>query len=754
VWFLKEIGKPEAFFEKGKLFVKNKFWEVIHDPEKGGCITGIRFFNGSNRNILLKPISSYFGSFWDTLNDKATINLVEQSNCLVVQVNGELKDVNEFTTSGIKYSYSYEYREGHIKITKEYSLEKGIAGISEVGIGCMDIVPELNNFAARSSHVNADKILASCAAVWGTINFDDKVSFEEKYIPLYMAVFRKGVEGIEFLPGYDLEEWTKQLLDSKDQGEFQIRGKSNPKCVQIIIEPFNAIVTGSSGIRLSGQYTFSYYLGLPMIPEKVPQKYMHMSFNNHPWPSDEDIRKWAYSGVNVVRLHNDYHPSGDFWHDGSWPPYDEKGMAELKRVINTCHRYGIKIVPYFSLFEINPKSDGFANGYVLWRRTVDDKGSLIETYPPNWYFGFGMCLSSGWKDFLKRYVKKVVKTLGFDGVYYDYAQYWPCNNKLHSKGWHSIIGDIIEFLEYTRSLIGEDGIMLLHQSGWAPCVLIENYADGHIMFEDCVHWKEIPPLEEFPPNTLHLTFMNVAPKIPCLIVGVSDRVKGAWDLCAKCSVIGAFPHGGLGPEAEPVLTLFEVFRAFDLSKFKFKNHTMRYIKTDKDAVKGAIYFNQDRVLVVLSNVRDEPTGFKWTVDLKRLGWNPSQKYHVIGSLGEPIEILGGKVLISNGVKDYLEGLRFKIYSIVRYRKAEKYVLYNTRSWIEKCADGVLTVETKGPTGQKATLKFRSPERPKEVRINSNLLREKDWCWDGITKIGIVKYMYVDTLKTVTTIQIL
>jgi len=743
--------KLEAeFVEKEKLIVRSRFWEVVHDPKKGGCIVSIKFFNGSNRNILLRPISSHFGSFWDVLNDQATIKLTEKDDRVIATVNGELKDVNNYTKSGIKYEYVYEYREGHVKITRKYSFEKGIAGIWEIGIGCMDIVPELNNFAARPSHVSADKFHMTCAAIWGEVDFNDKVAFEEKNIPMYMAVFQKGVEGIEFVPGYNLEEWTKQLIDGKDYGRFQIRGESNPKRVRLVIEPFSSRVASYRGIQLSGQYTFSSYLGLPMIPEKVPRKYMHMAFNNHPWPSEEDIRKWAYSGVNVVRLHNDYHPSGDFWHDGSWPPYDEKGMAELKRVIDTCHKYGIKIVPYFSLYEINPKSDAFADGYITWRRTVDERGSLIETYPPHHYYGFGMCLSSGWKDFLKGYVKKVIKTLGFDGVYYDYSHYWACNNKLHSKGYHSIIDDVIDFLEYTRKLIGKDGVMLLHQSGWFPCVLIENYADGHIMFEDNVHWKQIPPLEEFPPNTMHLTFMNVAPKIPCPIVGVPDRIKGSWDFCAKCSMVGAFPYWGLGPEAEPMLALFEAFRAFDLSQFKFKDYSRGYVKTDNDAVKGAVYFNEDRVLVVLANVQDKSVEkFKWTVDLKRIGWDPSLEYHVTGSLGEPIQILKGNKLVEEGVEDSLDGFRFKVYAVVKYRKDEKYVLYNTRSWNETYAEGELTVETKGPIGQKATLKFYSPKKPKEVRVDSKPLNPKDWSWDETTKIGTVKYTYANTEATVT-----
>jgi hypothetical protein len=31
-------------------------------------------------------------------------------------------------------------------------------------------------------------------------------------------------------------------------------------------------------------------------------------------------------------------------------------MAELKRVIASCHRYKIDVVPYFSIHEFHPKS--------------------------------------------------------------------------------------------------------------------------------------------------------------------------------------------------------------------------------------------------------------------------------------------------------------------------------------------------------------------------------------------------------------
>lgn len=736
-------GVKAEYDESGRLLVKSRFWQVLHDPEKGGCITEIRFYNGSNKNILMNPISSHFGTFWDVLDDRATINLAEEGQNIVVRVTGGLKDKNGHTASGIKFEYTHEYGEGHVKVARKYHFEKEVE-IPEVGIGCMDIIPELRDFAARPSHVSAGDTYRTSVASWGEVDFGDRVAFEEKNIPMYMAVFRRGVEGIEFLPGADLEEWSKPIGE-KGRGRFQIWGGSNPKSIRMIIEPLISRTGAHGGVRMSGECTFASYMGLPKIPEKVPRKYMHMAFGNHPWPSDDEIRKWAYSGVTIVRLHNDYHPSGDFWHDGSWPPYDEKGMAELRRVIDTCHRYGVKVVPYFSLYEINPKSDAFAGGYVEWRRTIDERATLIETYPPTHYYGFGMCLKSGWKEFLKGYVRKVVKTLGFDGIYYDYSQYWFCNNNLHGKGDHTSVEGLIDFMEYTRGLLGEDGVMLLHQSGWWPSVLVENYADGHIMFEDNVEWHEIPDIEGLPPNASHLTFMNVAPKIPCPIVGVPDRVKGAWDLSAKCSVLGAFPWG-IGPESRPFLELFEAFRAFDLSQFRFTDYTVGYVKVDDAAIKGAVYYNNERVLVVLANVRGERAqGFKWALDLQGVGLEPSQRYDVTGSSGNPILQVEGRDLVKGVIEDSLDGFRIKVYSVTRRHDDRKYVLHNTRAWTEDLTEMKLVIKTKGPMGQRSNLKFRSPAKPKEVKVGTRALKDaKEWMWDETAKIGTVIYDYVDT----------
>ncbi|MCD6562682.1 MAG: hypothetical protein J7K23_02045 [Thermoproteales archaeon] len=731
-----------VFLGDGRLRVSNGFWEVVHDSGRGGCITDIRFIYGSGKNLLVDPIISYFGEYMDVFDDSAVLQVVkEDSKSVVVYVNGVLKNKDK-RDLGIRYEYVYEYRNEYVKIIRKYMFDKGIAGIWRVGVGCFSVRSELNEYAVRSSHIYDSSRSRVCPAKWGRTR--PGTEYRECNIPLYVALFDRGMEGIEFLPGSDLSEWFSQLVDEPNNALFEIRNDGDR--VGVVLEPFRSRIGGYSGILLSGTYVFTTYIGLPNIRKFMPRRYMHLMFTNHPWPSDEEIREWAYRGVTVVRLHNDYHPSGDFWHDGSWPPYDEYGMRELRRVIDTCHQYGIRIVPYFSLAELNPKSDAFADGYIVWRRSVDGRNTIIETGPPSRYYGFMMCLKSGWKDFLKKYVRKVVETLGFDGVYYDYAHYWYCDNKLHSKSPHTAVDDLFDFLEWTRELVKKrDGVLLLHASAWVPSIIVENFADGHIMFEDQVRHEDIPDLEDFHP---HILFMNVAPKIPCPITAAIQKHgdDALWELCAKSILLGVFPHGRMH---ESLLSLFESFRAFDLGKFRFAPYMAGYVKTDNDAVKGAVYYNDDMMLVVLANIDGGLKRFRWKLDVKGLGFGGVDKFFLVDSLGKSIRIVDLDMLTDDGIEDSLDGFRFRVYVLRRFRE-ERIVLFNTRSWCEEFVDGRLVVRSSGPEGQRAVLKIYSPDRPKRVELNSNILEEgESWRWDPSMRVCIINYRYRNTGETVT-----
>jgi hypothetical protein len=117
--------------------------------------------------------------------------------------------------------------------------------------------------------------------------------------------------------------------------------------------------------------------------------------NRGEWVSEEEIRQNAELGVVTMTLHNDgdVNHDGLYWHDGSWPPYPADQMKKMAQVIENCHKYGIKTVPYFSNEELNQVTKEFKEHGEEWGSKPDDQGNLR----PNYNYGALMCVrSSGW----------------------------------------------------------------------------------------------------------------------------------------------------------------------------------------------------------------------------------------------------------------------------------------------------------------------------------------------------------------------
>ena len=103
-------------------------------------------------------------------------------------------------------------------------------------------------------------------------------------------------------------------------------------------------------VNLHGNYKLQYYIGLPFVKDlaTVGSPYFH-------WRPTADGRAMLNSSDG--QSGHKGHPlpqritqeTDPFWHDGIYPPYDPASMAELKRTIDTCHRLGMKIIPYVSV---------------------------------------------------------------------------------------------------------------------------------------------------------------------------------------------------------------------------------------------------------------------------------------------------------------------------------------------------------------------------------------------------------------------
>ena len=82
-----------------------------------------------------------------------------------------------------------------------------------------------------------------------------------------------------------------------------------------------------------------------------------------------------------------------------------------------------------------------------------------------------MCLRSGWLDYLKLSIDRVLKNHPLDGVYYDWNVALYCENPLHEgkapanrpRG-HWDMDELLDLMEWTRQRVGPDGLVIIHNT--------------------------------------------------------------------------------------------------------------------------------------------------------------------------------------------------------------------------------------------------------------------------------------------------
>ena len=130
--------------------------------------------------------------------------------------------------------------------------------------------------------------------------------------------------------------------------------------------------------------------------------------------SDDEIADLSRAGYNLII-------GGVNWRSGEYIPDNE---SEAKRVISTCHKYGMKIIPHVSLMDLNEDTEAFEEQGPEWR---------IEPVVEHEYETHLMCPGAeGWREYWRQQVDRIVEDYGFDGIYLDF---WydklACRNPRH-----------------------------------------------------------------------------------------------------------------------------------------------------------------------------------------------------------------------------------------------------------------------------------------------------------------------------------
>jgi hypothetical protein len=597
-----------------RVTVTSPYWEVSFDLRNGGVLDRIVFPHGSGKNLVVTPFRSYVNQ-WSDANAPAT---EVKSSCdgqiATLVFTGRMGAAGR-EPGPIAFETTWTLSGFVVRADHKLSVPADLQ-TSAIGIGSGAVRSDLSEYGLRVGPADDPDRNKQSPASFGKAGEADRILIAEHHAPLYMMLFDRGVEGLDFLTGSDLGTWESGPARRPGLGRYEARRAGDR--IEIAREPLRV----PDPVRVGkGDYVFSYYLGLPRIVEKSNRKWRHLSFGNHPFPSDAEVERWATDGVNIVRLHNDYSEDGNFWHGAAWPPYDEKGMTELRRVIAACRRNRIQVVPYFSIHEFHPEADGYKTHETEWKRANDQAGTVYHNAAGKGEFGAQMCPHSGWLDRRKRDIERAYRELGFDGIYYDWTGALACNNKAHGTGLHTGADGIVDLLAWTRRLIAPGGPLIVHIYGQMPSITIENFGDLIVNMEEITDDEQLMKIRDIPLPTV---LAESIPRSPCPPYRADRSLERNRNNIAQLIVLGMFPWTSpLESEAQQAtLNLFRTFRPYRLEDMRFRNALSGAVRTAWPDVYGALYSGSEQALAVVSNTSSaKRKNVVWTVKPELLGFH-------------------------------------------------------------------------------------------------------------------------------------
>lgn len=634
--------------EQRTITVRNPFYSITHSLDRGGTISDVRCHRGSDRNLLMGPCSGNVrladGAVCSADHDhQSQVSVDREGDDLILTFEGLLRD-SEGRDCGIAYRDVYRHRWGHVRIDKRLRFSSAMR-VSGLCVHSWVVRPELTHFGIRPGATQEPSTWTGAFGVcrWGRFSpgsaFD--TPWQSRFVPRYVCCANPGREGIEWFVGSDLSQWDYQLAAAPGHGSFNLAPQTQPPAVALSVCPLDV---PRGGVTLSGDYTFRAYLGVPIISGQANKLFLHRSFNRKNWPGEEQIKAWADGGVGSIHFHHDGDSFRDglFWRDGAYPPFEPEDMARYDRVIADCHRHGIRVATYFSNKELHPTVPAYEQSGAQWARLPDSTWEQLHNAYSGDEYGAQMCLRSGWADFHKEYIDKVLSHHDLDGTYYDWNAALYCHNTRHVAGrekdeqvagigdWaHSPAGhwdmdELLDLMAWTRRRVGSDGLMIIHNT-MVPMAATENYADSVVAME----WgyaklaSGAPAIDDLP---LEWNFMGHRARgvigYGCLEKDAPERVHRQMTL--RAILTGVAPW----PALDPDIAMFAPLAGLDLTEFRFDDPRSAVARTDLAGVPAAVYHRPEEALILVGSVDCEQRTVRCSLDLGRCDLGPAQEYIV------------------------------------------------------------------------------------------------------------------------------
>jgi len=505
-----EVERSET---AGSLILRTPYYAIEHDLKQGGAIRRIALTHGRAANLLAGPIETRVrdekGVVHTDLKDaNAQVSHRQAGLNEIVTVTAALADAAG-RPSGLRVKSTFEYRWGYVRIRKELLAAAGGMRAREVCLVSTVLAPSLSHYGYREGITEEEGAppFSFGSSRWGKLRPEQPgdAPLRTRFVPRSMLFADPGAEGLEWFVGSDLSQWDLQLAGRRGQGQCLFQPSQNPPGLALSISPFwstNATVVLSNGC------VFDFHLAVPLQEGRPQPPWVHTSFNRNRgnWVSTEETRRWAAQGYQTAHCHNDgdYYDDGLFWRDGAYPPYPD--MERFDKVLWDCRQAGIRTATYFSNKELHPSTREFQEHGSEWGRK-NRKGDLQHNFfRGKSEFGAQMCLRSGWLEYLKTSIDRVLKNHPLDGVYYDWNVALFCCNAAHEKTaagaparGHWDVDELLDLMEWTRNRVGPKGLVIVHNTT-TPLFAAENFADCVVATEwGYKKWTDrAPDLEELP----------------------------------------------------------------------------------------------------------------------------------------------------------------------------------------------------------------------------------------------------------------
>ncbi|MCC6444689.1 MAG: hypothetical protein IT210_14680 [Armatimonadetes bacterium] len=203
-------------------------------------------------------------------------------------------------------------------------------------------------------------------------------------------------------------------------------------------------------------------------------------------PDESKIAEWSAAGANLVIGRANWR-SGDYSH----PDHPD----EAARFIETCHRYGMKVIPYITFTDMEFGAPAFDRSGREWR---------IEPVAEFNYRSHLMCYGAeGWQAHWEKEVVAFWKALPFDGLCIDFwAGRMVCRNDRHGcAGPHGRFNaaGLRRMARFAHRLVSERNGLIVANCNIMPIAMLNNYFDVRLLGE----WHNLEETESLTTRLFH-----------------------------------------------------------------------------------------------------------------------------------------------------------------------------------------------------------------------------------------------------------